>query len=62
MKSTSKPMPPQQLNHRADALNPNRGTSGQSPANAHLNGNRGGQLNPNNRGTNSSNGKASGRR
>jgi hypothetical protein len=36
-----------QLNHRADALNKNRGTSGTNPTNAKVHGNRGKQLNPN---------------
>lgn len=39
----------QQLNHRANALNNNRGTSGTNPVNAHVHGNRGKQLNPNQR-------------
>ncbi|WP_322981258.1 hypothetical protein [Pseudomonas sp. C11] len=39
----------QQQNHRSDALNNNRGTSGTSPTNAHVHGNRGKQLNPNQR-------------
>lgn len=37
----------QQANHRADALNNNKGTSGTNPTNAKANGNRGKQLNPN---------------
>ena len=37
----------QQANHRADALNKNKRTSGTNPTNAKLNGNRGKQLNPN---------------
>lgn len=36
-----------QINHRADALNKNRGTSGTNPTNAKVHGNRGKQLNPN---------------
>ncbi|GKQ68422.1 hypothetical protein KAM344_35870 [Aeromonas caviae] len=39
----------QQQNHRSDALNSNRGTSGTNPTNAHVHGNRGKQLNPNQR-------------
>ncbi len=38
-----------QQNHRSDALNNNRGTSGTNPTNAHVHGNRGKQLNPNQR-------------
>lgn len=34
-------------NQRADALNRNRGTTGNNPTNAASNGNRGKQLNPN---------------
>jgi hypothetical protein len=37
------------LNHHANQLNSNSGTSGTNPANAHEHGNRGGQLNPNRR-------------
>lgn len=37
----------QQLNDRANALNNNRGTSGTNPVNAQVHGNRGKQLNPN---------------
>lgn len=45
---TSKTSPRQaQLNHRADALNKNRGTPGTNPTNAKAHGNRGKQLNPN---------------
>lgn len=40
----------QQTNHRADALNKNKGTSGTNPTNAKVNGNRGKQLNPNQKG------------
>jgi hypothetical protein len=36
-----------QINHRADALNNNRGTSGTNTTNAMVHGNRGKQLNPN---------------
>jgi hypothetical protein len=39
----------QQHNNRSDALNNNRGTSGTNPTNAHVHGNRGKQLNPNQR-------------
>jgi len=39
----------QQHNDRSDALNNNRGTSGTNPTNAHVHGNRGKQLNPNQR-------------
>lgn len=34
-------------NQRSDAKNSNRGTSGNNPVNAHNHGNRGKQLNPN---------------
>lgn len=34
-------------NHKADTQNPNSGTTGNNPANAKTNGNRGKQLNPN---------------
>ncbi|MFC3943272.1 hypothetical protein CCU68_25220 [Pseudomonas gingeri NCPPB 3146 = LMG 5327] len=37
----------QQQNQRSDALNANRGTSGSNPTNAQVHGNRGKQLNPN---------------
>lgn len=40
-----------QTNHRADALNNNRGTSGTNVTNAMVHGNRGKQLNPNQGGT-----------
>jgi hypothetical protein len=43
------PQTQQQLNHRADTLNRNLGTSGTNPANAKVHGNRGKQLNPNQR-------------
>ncbi len=36
-------------NQRSDVKNPNRGTSGNNKANAHMNGNRGKQMNPNNK-------------
>lgn len=39
----------QQQNDRANALNNNRGTSGTNPTNSHVHGNRGKQLNPNQR-------------
>lgn len=39
----------QQQNQRSDALNNNPGTSGTNPTNAHAHGNRGKQLNPNQR-------------
>ncbi|MDP2678864.1 MAG: hypothetical protein Q8O85_09095 [Rhodoferax sp.] len=39
----------QQLNHHADALNKNRGTSGTNPTIAQVQGNKGKQLNPNQR-------------
>lgn len=39
----------QKQNDRANALNNNRGTSGTNPTNAHVHGNRGKQLNPNQR-------------
>lgn len=39
----------QQQNDRSDALNNNRGSSGANPTNAHVHGNRGKQLNPNQR-------------
>jgi hypothetical protein len=35
---------PQQLDQRADALNDNRGTSGNNITNAHVHGNRGRQI------------------
>jgi len=34
-------------NQRSNAKNPNRGTAGNNPINAKVNGNRGKQLNPN---------------
>ncbi|WP_169130201.1 hypothetical protein [Aromatoleum evansii] len=37
----------QQLDHRNNQRNPNYGTTGTNPANAKVNGNRGKQLNPN---------------
>jgi len=39
----------QQLNHHADSLNVNRGTSGTNITNAKVHGNRGAQLDPNRR-------------
>lgn len=36
-----------QRNQRADALNSNKGTNGTNIVNAHVHGNRGKQLNPN---------------
>lgn len=39
----------QQLDHRADTLNKNRGTPGTNLVNAKVHGNRGKQLNPNQR-------------
>lgn len=50
MKATNIRATQQQLNHRADALNPNKGTSGTNVTNAHVHGDRGKQLNPNQRG------------
>lgn len=38
-----------QQNDRTNALNNNRGTSGNNSTNAHVHGNRGKQLNPNQR-------------
>lgn len=44
----TKPTPTQhQRDHRANALNKNRGTPGTNPTNAQVQGNRGKQLNPN---------------
>jgi|GEM_PF-1025547 len=37
------------LNHQANQSNTNKGTNGTNKANAHVHGNRGGQLNPNRR-------------
>ena len=37
-------------NHRANQLNSNKGTSGNNKANAKSNGNRGKQMNPNQKG------------
>ncbi|WP_022965620.1 hypothetical protein [Denitrificimonas caeni] len=48
-KNTSSKRSRQQHNDRANALNNNRGTSGTNPTNAHVHGNRGKQLNPNQR-------------
>ena len=42
-----KPQHNAQQNQRSDALNTNRGTTGSNKTNAHANGNRGKQLNPN---------------
>lgn len=39
----------QQQNDKSDALNNNRGGSGTNPTNAHVHGNRGKLLNPNQR-------------
>ncbi|MCW2293113.1 hypothetical protein M2262_003163 [Pseudomonas sp. BIGb0408] len=39
----------QQKNHHSDQLNRNRGSSGSNQANSKANGNRGKQLNPNQR-------------
>jgi hypothetical protein len=36
-------------NHKSNQKNPNRGTSGNNQSNAKMNGNRGKQLNPNNK-------------
>lgn len=36
-------------NHKANQANANKGTSGQNPAHAKVHGNRGAQLNPNNK-------------
>ena len=58
MKGSSKPMTQQQLNHRAAALNPNKGTSGHNAVNAQVHGNRGAQMNPNNPANSRSSGKA----
>lgn len=37
------------LNHQSNQGNSNKGTNGTNTANAHVHGNRGGQLNPNRR-------------
>ena len=37
----------QQTNHRSDTLNQNKGTSGTNKVNAKVHGNRGKQMNPN---------------
>ncbi len=47
MAKSNKSVSKQQSNHKADQSNPNKGTSGSNPANAHVHGNRGKQLNPN---------------
>lgn len=52
MKATKGRATQYQLNQRADALNPNKGTSGTNIVNAHVHGNRGKQLNPNQGGGN----------
>ncbi len=39
----------QQANHRSDTLNQSKGTSGNNKTNAQVHGNRGKQLNPNQR-------------
>ncbi|WP_331344644.1 hypothetical protein [Cellvibrio sp. UBA7661] len=50
MSKQSKPqLTQQQLNHKADMLNKNIGTSGTNPTNAKVHGNKGKQLNPNKR-------------
>lgn len=41
------PMTQQQRDHHGNQRNPNYGTSGTNPANAAVHGNRGKQLNPN---------------
>lgn len=48
-KQPKAPPTQQQLDHHADALNKNKGTSGTNPVNAKAQGNRGKQLNPNQR-------------
>ncbi|PCR94581.1 hypothetical protein CP336_19680 [Pseudomonas fluorescens] len=48
-KSTPSNLNHQQQNDRAKALNNNRGTTGSNSTNAHVHGNRGKQLNPNQR-------------
>jgi len=40
----------QQRDQRSDALNDNKGTSGTNPTNAKVHGNKGKQLNPNQKG------------
>ncbi len=47
---TAKNVTRTQANHHADILNDNKKTSGTNVANAKMHGNRGKQLNPNNRG------------
>ena len=42
--SQSKPMTQQQLDHRANQLNTNRGTNGTNAANGQVHGNRGHQI------------------
>lgn len=48
-KKAKAPLTQQQLNDRADALNKNKGTTGTNLVNAKVHGNRGKQLNPNQR-------------
>jgi len=53
-KSSNRQSPPAgaergERNHKADQANPNRGTPGTNKAYDHVQGNRGGQLNPNRR-------------
>lgn len=48
-KQAKAPLTQPQVNHRANALNKNTGTSGTNPVNAQVHGNRGKQLNPNQR-------------
>ncbi len=38
-------------NHKANQANPNKGTSGTNKPNAKVHGNRGAQMNPNNKGS-----------
>ncbi len=46
-KKTSSNLTRAQLNHKANQKNPNRGTNGTNPDNAHVHGNRGKQLSQN---------------
>ena len=48
-KQSKTPMTQQQKDHHSNQQNPNKGTSGANPANAQAHGNRGKQLNPNQR-------------
>ncbi len=48
-KQSKSPMTQQQRDHHSNQLNPNKGTPGTNPANAQVHGNRGKQLNPNQR-------------